>query len=73
MIPIPHAKIPMMSNKILQVKHTNKGHLGYSNYCAWAWSSSHSNFAFFFFTWWRAFFLFHFCLGCSCSKFKHSS
>jgi hypothetical protein len=47
MNPTSHARIPMMPNKIMQVKHTKKGHLTYSICCVWAWSSSHFNSAFF--------------------------
>jgi hypothetical protein len=47
MNPTSHAGIPMMPNKFMQVKHTNKGHLTYSICCAWTWSSSHSNSVFF--------------------------
>ncbi len=59
--PNPHAGIPMVPNKILEAKCTNKGHLTYSICCAWVWSSSHSNCAFFFILS-RAFFSFCFCL-----------
>ncbi len=46
MNPTPHVKIPMIPNKISKAKCTNKGRLTYSICCAWAWSSSHSNFVF---------------------------
>jgi hypothetical protein len=46
--PHPHARIPMMPNNISEAKRTNKGRLTCSICCAWAWSSSHFNFAFFF-------------------------
>ncbi len=58
----PHARIPMMPNKISRAIHTNKGHLTYSIFCAWAWSSSHSNFVFFF-TLSKAFFRFRLACG----------
>jgi hypothetical protein len=61
--PHPHARIPMVPNKILKDKHTNKGHLTYSICWAWTWNSSHFNFTFFF-THIRALFSFHFCLTC---------
>ncbi len=32
----PHARIPMMPNNILEVKHTNKGHLTYGICYTWA-------------------------------------
>jgi len=69
--PHPSSRNPMMPNKILEAKHTNKGHLTYSICCAWAWNSSHSNSTFFFIRS-RAFFSFRFCLGCSRPKFKCS-
>ncbi len=65
--PTPHAGIPMMPNKISEVKCTNKGCLTYSICCTWAWSSSHSNSAFFF-TLSGAFFSFCFCLACGLFK-----
>jgi len=65
--PHPHARIPMMPNKISEAKRTNKGHLTYSICCASAWSSSHSNFAFFFILS-RALFSFCFCLACGLLK-----
>ncbi len=65
--PTPHAGIPMMPNKISEVKHTNKGHLTCSICCAWVWSPSHFNSAFFF-TLSRAFFSFHFCLTCGVAQ-----
>ncbi len=46
--PTPHAKIPMMPNNILLVKHTNKGCLTCGICCVWAWSSYHFNSTFFF-------------------------
>ncbi len=65
----PHARIPMMPNKISEVKSTNKGHLTCSIYYTWAWSSSHFNSAFFF-TLSRAFFSFYFCLACGLFKIR---
>jgi hypothetical protein len=69
MNPTPHVRIPMMPNKILKVKHTNKGCLTYSICCAWAWSSSHSNSTFFFIQL-RALFSFRFCLACKLFKIQ---
>ncbi len=69
MNPTPHVGIPMMPNKISEAKHTNKGCLTCSIYCAWAWSSSHSN-STFFFTLSRAFFSFRFCLVCELLKIR---
>jgi hypothetical protein len=62
MNPTPHVGIPMMPNNILEVKHTNKGHLTCSICCAWVWSSSHSNYVFFF-TRLKAFFSFRFSIA----------
>jgi hypothetical protein len=67
--PHPHARIPMMPNKISEAKRTNKGHLTCSIYCTWAWSSSHFN-STFFFTLSRAFFPFCFCLACGLLKIQ---
>ncbi len=67
--PHPHARIPMMPNKISKAKRTNKGHLTCSIYCTWAWSSSHFN-STFFFTLSRAFFPFCFCLACGLLKIQ---
>ncbi len=67
--PNPHVGIPMMLNKILKLKCTNKGRLTCSIFCAWAWSSSHSNFTFFF-TISRAFFSLCFCLACKLLKIR---
>jgi hypothetical protein len=55
--------------KILEAKCTNKGRLTHSICCAWAWSSSDSNFAFFF-TLPKAFFSFRFCLACGLLKIR---
>ncbi len=69
MNPTFHARIPMMPNKILEVKCTNKGCLTCSICCAWAWSSSHSNFGFFFILL-IILFSFHFCLACGLLKIR---
>ncbi len=69
MNPTPHVGIPMMPNKISEAKRTNKGRLTCSICCTWAWSSSHSNYAFFF-TLLRAFFSFHFCFACRLLKIR---
>ncbi len=61
--PHPHAGIPMMPNKISEAKRTNKGCLTCLISCAWAWSSSHSNFTSFF-TLSIALFSFYFCITC---------
>jgi hypothetical protein len=67
--PHPHVGIPMMHNKISEAKRTNKGRLTCSICCAWAWSSSHCNSAFFF-TLLRAFFSFRFYLACGLLKIR---
>jgi hypothetical protein len=62
MSPTPHAKMPMMPNNILEVKHTNESRRTFYIYCTCVWNSFYLDFALFL-TWSKAFCSFHFCFA----------
>jgi hypothetical protein len=62
MSPTPHAKMPMMPNNMLEVKHTNEGCRTFYIYCTCVWNSSYLDYASFV-TRSKAFFSFHFCFA----------